>query len=635
MNPQSRDFTHNARSHGLSSLKTMVLNMRGCLRVFKELPSEGSGPALAAPIPASTNVDSAPPGFVFDTESARLRSKLFDFIGRREVHVILMYNTGCLREDDLRVIRSEVKAKFKTESAMWASFCCPPDEPCRCCADSSSRSRHVPPPDATEIGRGTAVLMLGPLAPRAGWVRSDSSVFPMPTSADPLVAQQGQSTTSLADLREHNKACGGLKFTFATVRIKAGYSDVVFMSCDLPIPQPDCTLTADCEMTIRWRNSVSKLAAVLAEEQNKGKNLVLTGRVLPSTDTKYASSCQLSSILVSEAIAVNAPVTQQHFVLDFLGIMVARGINLILVTNRGILESDSFEADRFGISVFVSAGTIAQLPQLTPSGSASVSRVVTPMSTPPPTPPSSGSVPLRLSSMGTPLITPPGSPPHALLPSARPVMSATLNTVPLSAGFEDELRDDMVSSALNSPGESRSQSPYDFLRADPTFNGETYISSKLLDYQQMKSISSASSVSNYSGDVSASTSARTSRASSPVDMSRGKCGNDVSADPASRSFAAHIRPQGIRTHLLPQNGMFPQSSFLRYMNQSVIDASSATSTVKTDILESFSGIKVGSGESCPRAASAAAPAPVLALELMAEVKGWPRKAYEFPSSAAR
>jgi hypothetical protein len=430
-------------------------------------------------------------------------------------------------------------------------------------------------------------------------------------------------------MREHNRVCGGLKFTFATVRIKAGYSDVVFMSCDLPIPQPDCSLTADCEMTVRWRNSVSKLAAVLAEEQNKGKNLVLTGRILPSADAKFPLSCQSSSIVVSEAIAVNAPVTQQHFVLDFLGIMVARGINLILVTNRGLLESESFEADRFGISVFVSAGTIAQLPQLTPSGSASVSRVATPMSSPPPTPPSSGSVPLRLSSVGTPLITPPGSPPHPLLPS-RHVITTNLSTIPVSGGFEDELRDEMVSSALNSPGESRSQSPYDFLRADPSFNGETYISSKLLDYQQMKSMSCASSASNYSGDVSASTSARTSRASSPVDVTRGKIGSDISADPASRNFAAHIRPQGIRTHLLPQNGMFPQSSFLRYMNQSVVDASSAASTVKTDILESFSGMKV-SGESTPRGA-AAVPAPVLALELMSEVKGWPRKAYEFPNT---
>jgi hypothetical protein len=91
-----------------------------------------------------------------------------------------MYNTGLENEDQLKIVRNEVKAKYNTESAMWASFKCPG-------------------PDG---GRGVGVLVLGPLAPRTGWIVSDS--------------------------------CGHV--LSASSRVKPGLPVLCFIACDCYIP---------------------------------------------------------------------------------------------------------------------------------------------------------------------------------------------------------------------------------------------------------------------------------------------------------------------------------------------------------------------------------------------------------------
>jgi hypothetical protein len=91
-----------------------------------------------------------------------------------------MYNTGLENEDQLKIVRNEVKAKYNTESAMWASFKCPG-------------------PDG---GRGVGVLVLGPLAPRTGWIVSDS--------------------------------CGHI--LSASSRVKPGLPVLCFIACDCYIP---------------------------------------------------------------------------------------------------------------------------------------------------------------------------------------------------------------------------------------------------------------------------------------------------------------------------------------------------------------------------------------------------------------
>jgi hypothetical protein len=82
--------------------------------------------------------------------------------------IILLSNTALKTEDQLQVVRAEVKTFFPCESAMWASFSSDelPDE-----AQSGEMSQ-----DSNNVtGRGVIILVLGPLAPRTGWIKSDST----------------------------------------------------------------------------------------------------------------------------------------------------------------------------------------------------------------------------------------------------------------------------------------------------------------------------------------------------------------------------------------------------------------------------------------------------------------------------
>jgi hypothetical protein len=92
-------------------------------------------------------------GSFHSMDTVQERSQVFDFIDYCGAQVILMNNTGLVDENQLKIVRNEIKMKFNTESAMWASF-------------GSSEPGG---------GRGVGVLVLGPLAPRTGWIRSDES----------------------------------------------------------------------------------------------------------------------------------------------------------------------------------------------------------------------------------------------------------------------------------------------------------------------------------------------------------------------------------------------------------------------------------------------------------------------------
>ena len=84
-----------------------------------------------------------------------------------------MSNTGLGTEDQLQLVRAEVKTFFLScESAMWASF-----------SDGSKTENSgvddgsLQQPSEGQVvsaGRGVIILVLGPLAPRTGWIKSDA-----------------------------------------------------------------------------------------------------------------------------------------------------------------------------------------------------------------------------------------------------------------------------------------------------------------------------------------------------------------------------------------------------------------------------------------------------------------------------
>lgn len=77
-----------------------------------------------------------------------------------------MSNTALRSDDQLQLVRAEVKKFFLCESAMWASFFACPD------LDKSDEDNLG---SAAVAGRGVIILVLGPLAPRTGWIKSDSA----------------------------------------------------------------------------------------------------------------------------------------------------------------------------------------------------------------------------------------------------------------------------------------------------------------------------------------------------------------------------------------------------------------------------------------------------------------------------
>jgi hypothetical protein len=140
-----------------------------------------------------------------------------------------MYNTGLENEDQLKIVRNEVKAKYNTESAMWASF-------------------KGPGPDG---GRGVGVLVLGPLAPRTGWIVSDS--------------------------------CGHL--LSASSRVKPGLPVLCFIACDCFVPPLDPTPFESLQANLpiprppgdleRKNKVIEKLKEIMSTEQEKGAGVFI------------------------------------------------------------------------------------------------------------------------------------------------------------------------------------------------------------------------------------------------------------------------------------------------------------------------------------------------------------------------
>lgn len=145
-----------------------------------------------------------------------------------------MYNTGLENEDQLKIVRNEVKTKYNTESAMWASF-------------------KSPGPDG---GRGVGVLVLGPLAPRTGWIVSDS--------------------------------CGHI--LSASSRVKPGLPVLCFIACDTYIPSLEPTpfesLHADLSIPSpptekeRKEKVYQKLKEIIETEQDKGVFVFASGQII-------------------------------------------------------------------------------------------------------------------------------------------------------------------------------------------------------------------------------------------------------------------------------------------------------------------------------------------------------------------
>mmetsp|Transcript_24921 Transcript_24921/g.36764 ORF Transcript_24921/g.36764 Transcript_24921/m.36764 type:complete len:1020 (-) Transcript_24921:344-3403(-) len=145
------------------------------------------------------------------------RKAIFDLIEAAGVQVVLMSNTGLRDEEELRIVRNEVKAKYNMESAMWASFETPGN------------------------GRGVAVLILGPLAPRTGWIRSDS--------------------------------CGHV--LSASSRVKPGLPVLSFVACDF---------SQEGEVSEEARaRTVDALKEIINGEHEKGSFVIAAGNMLNCT----------------------------------------------------------------------------------------------------------------------------------------------------------------------------------------------------------------------------------------------------------------------------------------------------------------------------------------------------------------
>jgi hypothetical protein len=164
-----------------------------------------------------------------------------------------MYNTGLENEDQLKIVRNEVKAKYNTESAMWASF-------------------KGPGPDG---GRGVGVLVLGPLAPRTGWIVSDS--------------------------------CGHI--LSASSRVKPGLPVLCFVACDCFVPPLDPTPFESLQANLpiprppgdveRKEKVMEKLKEIMTSEQEKGVFVFAAGDIfiksLFENDTASSSASSSTS----------------------------------------------------------------------------------------------------------------------------------------------------------------------------------------------------------------------------------------------------------------------------------------------------------------------------------------------------
>lgn len=146
------------------------------------------------------------------------RNAIYNFVEEYGAQVVLMNNTGLEDEEQLRIVRNEVKAKYQTESAMWASFKTPGDDG----------------------GRGVAVLILGPLAPRTGWIRSDSKGHILSASS----------------------------------RVKPGLPVLSFIACDLTVSlSPESEATEDAV----FASHVDALREMMSSEQEKGAYIISGG----------------------------------------------------------------------------------------------------------------------------------------------------------------------------------------------------------------------------------------------------------------------------------------------------------------------------------------------------------------------
>ena len=164
------------------------------------------------------------------------------------VQVILMNNTGLADEEQLRVVRNEVKTIYHTESAMWASF----------------------KTEGEDGGRGVAVLVLGPLAPRTGWIRSDS--------------------------RGH--------ILSASSRVKPGLPVLSFVACDLAVPSstspaapPSSEEQGQGSSSVEdiYSKHVEALREMMHSEQEKGAYLLAGGQIV-SSEHPEASAYHFSDL---------------------------------------------------------------------------------------------------------------------------------------------------------------------------------------------------------------------------------------------------------------------------------------------------------------------------------------------------
>lgn len=574
---------HNIQHKGISAsgatggnvqtggLKILVVNMQGCLRTYAEVGgSVGDVPADIPPMdpPPTPEVIAAM------AVSSNRRAKLYDLMSKSAAHIILMVNTGCSGDEDLKTIRSEVKSRFKTESAMWASFCSPIDPPCTCSMRkpsqeiSESVAAQSVADDASQAAtsRGTGVLILGPLAPRAGWVRSDAeSSFSLLRSMSSLEREKraaaeakalgGQeedavllpshSNETSRDKSSSSVGSGprahGLKYTLATVRIKAGFSDVVFVSCELPLPLPSCSVRGDCNRIAQWKKAVSELASVLFEEQKKGKNVYLSGRVIPPSKAMKKS---LSSI------------THVNFLQDFLEIMAKGGVFLLVVSHNGIVDVSHFaevvgDMGDDGVSVFFSAGTIPQQQHLAPV---------------------SASKPTAQAGMG-------GASSRLSVSTSAPQVAGSIAALSISP----------------KGGRSRLQ------RMSESSDSNSSIA-ELYNEDDIFAISPKNRVTRQSPKYALNANATPYMSS--FSFSKSDIGD---SEETSNALVIKGSYNNMRSHLLNLNGPCPHDSFIRSIKCGVMNISDH---VKPDEGSDAAGLGT-------------------VLELNVEIKGWPRKTFEF------
>lgn len=104
------------------------------------------------------------------------REAVFDCVKQCKAQIVLMSNTGLGTEEQLQIVRAEVKKFFfSCESAMWASFSSGVATENASVEGDFDIGATQPNEQQVVVGRGVIILVLGPLAPRTGWIKSDAA----------------------------------------------------------------------------------------------------------------------------------------------------------------------------------------------------------------------------------------------------------------------------------------------------------------------------------------------------------------------------------------------------------------------------------------------------------------------------